>query len=63
MAIVYPNSVLKIDKIYPIIVALLPLLIQICTKFVMPICAIPHPIKTVHMKTPLVFVKNDNYRI
>jgi hypothetical protein len=58
--IVYPIKVLKIDKIYPIIVADLAFIIKICTKLVILICAIPQPINITHNKTPLVCLKNDN---
>lgn len=53
-AIVYPSRVLKIDRMYPMMVADLPLLTKICTKLVIPIWAMPHPTNTVHMKAPLV---------
>lgn len=59
-AIVSPSKVLKMDRIYPTIVADLPFLIKICTKLVIPICATAHPINITHINTALVCVKNDN---
>lgn len=61
-AIVYPTNELNIDRRYPIIVADFPLLMNICTKLVIPIWAIAHPINKVHIKNLLVLVKNESYK-
>lgn len=51
-------SVLKMDSIYPIIVAVFELLMKIWQRLVIAIWAIAHPIKVIQMTEPAVVVKN-----
>ena len=53
-----PIKVLKIDRRYPTIVAVFELVINICTKLVNEIMAIPHPIKVIHSNKNEVSLKN-----